>query len=507
MSHHSLKPGRRMAASILATSFWLAACGAAWAQTPAAPAPKFKGIWEPINYSEDLRLTDVFFVTPDVGYVSGASGTILKTTDAGGTWTAQLGGDPASEEREIEHLFFVSPNVGWANQRASGGTRHLYRTTDGENWARIGSIPDHYEEYAFNSETEGVFINDEQIWRTRDAGKTWNKVGFCETKALIGGLTRQAQCYLHKVHFATPTVAYALGQGKSGVNAAFVLKSTDGGESWSVVSVIENESGHEGGLFFIDEQTGYLATHYAKSSLRTTDGGVTWTGMTATGIGRRIIFADPEVGWAFHFNQLSYTTDGGRRWASRTISFPAMPNSFSFPRRDVAYAVGDHGMIYRYRIVPDATPAPAHALAGPAMPSLDNAVLAQITTLETRLDKIESVVEGGGTAGTNGSDANADWSDPALQTQIDQLQGTVDAVSSGAPQLGRKYRNLNMAMFGLKLLGDLTGQGSSLKQSFAGLRQAKSMEDASVALTNLHAQLDGMKSSVDMFRAAKTGMR
>ena len=298
------------------------------------------------------------------------------------------------------------------------------------------------------------------------------------------------------------------GRAKSGVDAAFILKSEDGGESWAVVSVIEGESGTEGGLFFIDEQTGYLSTHYAKSSLRTTDGGVTWTGMTTTGIGRQIIFADPEVGWAMQYNKLSYTTDGGRRWASRTLAFPAEPNAFSFPRRDVAYAVGNHGMIYRYRVVPDATPAPAHALAAPAMPSLDNAVLAQISTLETRLDKIESVVEGEEAAGSGGraqtAQAREGWSDPALQQQIAQLQGTVDAVSTGVPQLGRKHRNLNMAMFGLQLLGDLTGQGSSLKDSFTGLRQAKSAADASAALTSLHAQLDGMKSSVDVFRAAKT---
>jgi len=498
MTHSSLPTGRRIAAIGCVISIWLAACSAAWAQTPAAAAPKYKGLWEPINYSEDLALTDVFFVTPEVGYVSGASGTILKTTDSGATWTAQLGGDPASEEGAIEDLFFVSPTVGWANQRGAS-IRHLYHTTDGENWSRIGSVQDHYEEYAFSSETEGVFINDEVIWRTRDAGKTWTKVFFCESKVVIGGLTRQAQCYLHKVHFATSSVVYALGQGKSGVDTAFVLKSIDGGESWSVVSVIEGESGTEGGLFFIDEQTGYFTTHYAKASFRSTDGGVTWTGMTATGVGRQIIFADPEVGWAMQYNVLSYTTDGGRRWASRTLAFPAMPNSFSFPRRDVAFAVGDHGMIYRYRVVPDATPAPARALAAPAMPSLDNAVLAQISTLETRLDKIDTAVDSGSAAGG--------WADPGLQTQIEQLQGTVDSVSAGVPQLGRKYRNLNMAMFGLKLLGDLTGQGSSLKDSFAGLRQAKNAADASAALTNLHTQLDGMKSSVDMFRASKSGAR
>jgi hypothetical protein len=187
-----------------------------------------------------------------------------------------------------------------------------------------------------------------------------------------------------------------------------------------------------------------------------------------------------------------------------------MPSAFSLPRRDVAFAVGEHGMIYRYRVVPEATALPARALAAPAMPGLDNAVLAQIATLETRLDKIETAVEGSGEGGSGGDGtgaAGASWSDPALQQQIAQLQGTVDAVSAGVPQLGRKHRNLNMALFGLKLLGDLTGQGSSLKESFAGLRQAKSMQDASAALSNLHAQLEGMKSSVDVFQTAKASLR
>ncbi len=493
-------------ASWLAAGLLMLATTASFAQTPVAAGPKFKGIWEPINYTEDLQLTHVFFVTPEIGYVSGASGTILKTTDAGISWTPLLGGDPASEEAAIGPMFFVSPTVGWALQRAPGGIRHLYRTTDGENWTRIGEIADHYEDMAFSSESEGVYVNDTDIWRTRDAGKTWSKTARCVSKVAIGGLTRQLECYLWKVQFTSPSVAYALGDAKDSSPAALIMKSEDGGASWSLVNLIENERGHEGGMFFVDEQTGYLSTLYAKSAFRTTDGGHTWTGMPATGMGRRIIFADPEVGWAVQYDKLSYTTDGGKRWASRTLAFPATMNDFSFPRRDVAYVVGDHGMIYRYRVIPDTAPVPARALTAPAMPTLDNAILAQLTTLESRLDRIADAVDGDvpATSGSNGSGgADADWTDPAVQQQVAQLQTMVDSVSTGVPQLGRKHRNLNMAVYGLKLLGDLTGQGSSLKQAFAGLRQAKSAEDASAAFTSLHAQLDGMKTSVDDFQTSK----
>lgn len=45
---------------------------------------------------------------------------------------------------------------------------------------------------------------------------------------------------------------------------------------------------------------------------------------------------------------------------------PAMVNAFAFPRRDRGYAVGDHGMIYRYRVVPVAE-APQGAIEAPLM--------------------------------------------------------------------------------------------------------------------------------------------
>jgi photosystem II stability/assembly factor-like uncharacterized protein len=68
--------------------------------------------------------------------------------------------------------------------------------------------------------------------------------------------------------------------------------------------------------------------------------------------GNRIVFSGPEVGWSFYGKLMSYTTDGGRRWASREIAFPAEVNAFCLPTSQRGYVVGDHGMIYRYRIVP-----------------------------------------------------------------------------------------------------------------------------------------------------------
>jgi photosystem II stability/assembly factor-like uncharacterized protein len=459
----------------------------------AATAPKAKGVWEAVNYGEDLSLTDVFFVTPDIGYVAGAAGTILKTTDAGATWTPQLGGDPESAEREIRQLWFISPTVGWATQTTSTHS-NLLRTTDGENWSRVGQIGENYQDFAFASESVGVYVYNQEFFHTRDGGKTWKKTARCAAKAEIGGLTREIGCNLWKIRYATPTVAYALAAA-IGPTAAVVLGSQDAGESWSVLAVIEEENASEGGLFFLDEKNGYFSTSYGKSAFRTTDGGLTWSGMPSTAIHRRIVFADPEVGWSMLYNQLSYTTDGGRRWSSRDISFPAQATAFSFPRRDRAYAVGDHGMIYRYSVVaPDALVS-AKALAMPAMPALDNAVLTQLAQLDTRIDKISAALKT--------SDVSGDWANTPFGDQISQMQTTIDTVGNGVPAMGRKHRSLNLLTFGLQLLSDLSSQGNGLKEAFSALRQSKDLNSLSVALQNLNGQVDAMKTSVQTFAASK----
>ena len=106
------------------------------AQKPTAAAqkpsqPKFKAIWEPVNYKEDLPLFDVFFVSKEEGWVSGAAGTILHTKDGGNTWTAELGGDPHAEGPALKHLFFADATHGWAQS-----WNILFRTTDGESCSR-----------------------------------------------------------------------------------------------------------------------------------------------------------------------------------------------------------------------------------------------------------------------------------------------------------------------------------------------------------------------------------
>jgi photosystem II stability/assembly factor-like uncharacterized protein len=470
-----------------------------------APA-ELKGVWEPVNYGEDLQLTDAFFVTPETGYVAGAGGTILKTTDAGSTWTPLLGGDPASAESPVRHLRFVSPTTGWATQVTATHT-NLFYTRDGESWEQIGSIEEHYTDLAFTSDTTGVFAFNKEVHQTNDSGKTWQKAYDCEVKAQVDGLARTLQCEVIKMHFVSTGVGFAMAYAEGG---AYILRTADGGASWSLASVIEKESARNAGLFFLDENTGYARVRSGKS-YRTSDGGRTWTGMAATTLGMSVRFADPEVGWSFQDpctgmgcenGKLIYTTDGGKRWASRSIAFPAPVQSFSFPRRDVGYVIGDHGMIYRYRVLPVDAPIVANAIAAIAMPPLANGVIAQIAEMEAGLDGIEEAVAGAAAEPSADPTEDATGWVEANVAEFSEFEATVDTVASGLPEVGRRHRNLNLVLEGLRLLGDLTGQGGGLKDAFVTLREAKDPDSVSAALVGLHSQLDAARTSVAAFESS-----
>ena len=83
------------------------------------------------------------------------------------------------------------------------------------------------------------------------------------------------------------------------------------------------------------------------------------------------------MGWGG--KNFSFTRNGGKLWTTRLIKCPAEVKAFSLPRRDRGYLVGDHGMIYRYRIVPVAYTAKG-ILDAPMMPQAAS-VSAQADTI------------------------------------------------------------------------------------------------------------------------------
>lgn len=471
------------------------------------PQPRVKGIWEPVNYKQDLSLESVYFVTPDIGWASGAAGTIIKTTDGGSTWTPQLGGDPQNDARRISDLKFIDQKNGFAVQNTGIGDYVLLHTTDGQNWEASGTIAQHYGDYAFISPTVGVEAARKGILHTDDAGKTWKPAMNCALSVDVGGLSRNAVCDIEAFHFPTPSVGYAIGPFEGGIKGVVVAKTDNAGQSWNLWTVLPDESGHEGHIFFTDEQNG-IACLIGGKFFATSDGGKTWRGIAGADCGGKpaVRFADPEVGWTVA-SKWNYTSDGGRHWNSRATTFPARVIAFSLPRRDRGYVVGDHGMVFRYRVVPVSYSAP-NTIDAPIVGTVNSSLDTQVDQL---VSETQSLVATGGSAASAGGSASEGSTVAASSSQssaggvksatprssgntLAKIQALLDAVGASVPQFLSRYRNLNLVFEGARTSASLPGWFQTVKEGFASFRSATDKNAAANALAQIKSAADSLKT-------------
>jgi hypothetical protein len=368
------------------------------------------------------------------------------------------------------------------------------------------------------------------MYRTTDGGRNWVPVWTCEAKVAMGGLTQKLACAIGQIRFPTPDVGYAVAhRGCTACGAPpLLVKTIDGGETWNVMvgpGVLEEDE--VSGIFFLDEQTGFARLSSKKLHM-TTDGGTTWRGIVAAP-GEAIQFADPSVGWGVALGwselRLSYTTDGGKRWTSREMKLPAVTRAFSLPRRDRGYVVGDHGMIFRYRVVPASQAMVANAVTAPAMPGFESPLDEQlveleqvVTQLSEELATADSVAQpnaaaNGQSAGNADSLAMADsvavWSEPfeaplpppsdfaasCCKKSFGRLELTLGAISESLPAFIGKYKNLNLLLAAIRMGSDLPDEYRTLKGGLRAFRRAEDKESAQAALAGVLDALRTLKQT------------
>jgi photosystem II stability/assembly factor-like uncharacterized protein len=453
-----------------------------------------KGIWEPVNYKGDIQFFDVAFVTPDVGWAAGGStgtsgGVILFTNDGGQSWSVQFG-DPESSDGPITSLFFLDGEHGWATRGVQ-----LLRTTDGQTWEQAGTIAPYRGEWRFVSPQVGFVVEGPAILRTTDGGQRWSTVATCATQVEINGLTQKVGCHLKAIDFPTRDVGYAVGEGPG--DYVFMMKTEDGGETWTTSAPPAPGAGSANEVSFTDERTGFLRV-YGGDVFHTDDGGVSWR-PSGTKLGPQIKFADPEVGWSMAYRYLGYTTNGGRTWTSREIAFPAFVSAFSLPRRDRGYAVGPHGMIYRYRTIPASEPVPPKAIISPAMPAFASELDDEVADAGKELDQLkEELSEAAQQASADTSakpvaDDSTAFVEACCAKSVNELQATVDALTPLVPRFFAKYRNVNLIIAGLQFLGLLPDHLAAVKVALHNLRGAKGAVAASAALAEVAAAIDSLR--------------
>jgi photosystem II stability/assembly factor-like uncharacterized protein/dienelactone hydrolase len=106
------------------------------------------------------------------------------------------------------------------------------------------------------------------ILKTSDGGKSWKKV-YQSNRPFEG---------TWKASFPTKQVGYVTIQSYNpdpNVKQQRIAKTTDGGESWNEINLVEDAGAREFGIGFIDENHGFVGT--MNTGYETKDGGKTWS--------------------------------------------------------------------------------------------------------------------------------------------------------------------------------------------------------------------------------------
>jgi photosystem II stability/assembly factor-like uncharacterized protein len=205
-----------------------------------------------------------YFLNESVGYLV-TTGSMIgatamrKTVDGGTTWADINYSFPTSHQKG---LFFVDENIGYYG---SGDGFYIHKTIDGGNsWItqNTGSANAVIDAIFFLNKDTGFIAGwySPKIAKTINGGQTWTDV---------------SNTYgIYALDFPSEMVGYAVGANMT--NSPVIIKSTDMGDTWSVVYTASTANP----FFFSDihcltDNICYV-TGANGTILKTTNGGATW---------------------------------------------------------------------------------------------------------------------------------------------------------------------------------------------------------------------------------------
>lgn len=228
--------------------------------------------WKQLQTPEAERVN--FYLPQQLTFVDDLNGWLIglfkvwRTGDGGKRWQECFSVE-ASKQEELGRIYrgaFLSPELGWFV--SSGGI--VAKTTDGgKNWGLLLTLPGKdIHDVFFSNTSRGWLVSRPTggIYSTEDSGANWS-AQFITTE----------QTYLNSVQFLDENAGWAAGwrsiADSNEKRQGIVLRTLDGGKSWSPLSIGFTEP-------FFD----------------------------------RVIFFDNKHGWLIGRDSIYYTEDGGQSW-------------------------------------------------------------------------------------------------------------------------------------------------------------------------------------------------
>lgn len=278
--------------------------------------------WEKYSVGETSYLNSTFFLDEQTGWAAGWWDLTLKTIDGGTTWQTMY--KNYNSNRLILDLWFNNASEGWATTGSlnnPSGSGSLLKTTDGgASWQAQITSTSRLWDIDFKSSERGWAVGNNGVgWRTTDGGVSWSLMPFngntgnwrdvCFAdentgwvagdggriwRSTNGGVSWSAQTTpttwdISALSFIDSQTGWAAGEW------GMVLHTTDGGQSWSVqpTGTLVNFTK----LHFTDAHIGFA---FGGGSLYyTNDGGANWTKIIAPGgnLNYSIDFAEGQTAY------------------------------------------------------------------------------------------------------------------------------------------------------------------------------------------------------------------
>jgi photosystem II stability/assembly factor-like uncharacterized protein len=335
--------------------------------------------WSAQSSGALAKLTGVFFVDRDRGWVVGSNGTLLATEDGGAKWRRQPLPERQSGEALNDVWFFnlgrglLLGEYGLFNRKGdidwSERVFLLMSKERGASW-EAGTLarlpirrPGQPERKSSGNQNGDVlknggrppdpillrmsFANDQVGWAVGESGAIQRTIDGGATWMLQDTPTRKL---LYDVAAIDDSHAWAVGAGGT------ILQTVDGGRNWD-----EQSSGVTEALravHFANSQRGW-AVGAKGTIISTTNGGARWR-RQKSGVELNlndVVFLNakevrgegPREGWiAGDRGLLLYTTDGGATWETVELSARANLSRLFFIAPDCGWVVGASGAIFKY---------------------------------------------------------------------------------------------------------------------------------------------------------------
>jgi len=317
------------------------------------------GTWTAQTTGTTQNINSVHFINSLTGIAVGSSGTILKTTNGGSTWTPITVSFPdAASNYTFNAVHFPSSTVGYiagSHNTIGGITATVYKTTDGgATWNPVAGTPSPnraMNDVFFVTDTLGYICGnssgDTNVSKTTDGGSTW------ATKA--GGLEIGAT--FHGLNFLTATQGFV-------VSSAGIDYTSNGGDNWTS----KNPWGENGGpptmydVYFVNTLNGWavgnISPTYA-TVIKYNPDTDSFNDQTSPATNKLVAvhFINEYFGYtAGDAGTLVTTVNGGATWIAATPLNSVNLTDVFFTDAFHGWITGANGKIYAFNCTPTVSP-------------------------------------------------------------------------------------------------------------------------------------------------------